>query len=595
MFALEAYGACVASARAPPGAEAGDAVAEDRSARLWAARRGALVATFEGHAASRGAALTCVAFSRDRRRVATAGGPTDAEVHDVSTGRLAFALRGHKGRVAWVRVDRSGARLATASADRTARLWDATDGRALVQFRGHQDAVSCVALDAAGAAAAACGAEGNVLLFPVRAAYRKLGPRAATPVVEAIRSLDNHVYSFRRLAFSPDGSRSASPAPRKSAVPRRPRARSASSSSTTAPSTRSSSLTTARRSSRPRPVAGPLGRGPRCRPRSTGAGRRFVGRAENVVAAAFSGDDARLATASHDGTGRLWDAASGELLLTFTGHADRVSCVGVSPTRVAAACHDGCARVWDATKPVFLKRWRGHGGAAVRCVSFSDHAEKRRLGRRDAARARLGPARASGVPFSPRRDTMALPRSTGRVARGKLDGRRRKVVAARERSGMASLHDALRSGEADADAGLESARGHARAVRALGYSGDGRLLATASGRPDARLAVQAGHLVATLRGHVDRVTCCAVSLDGSRVATASRDRTAAVWSADGRAARVLEGHSRPLWAVAFSGDGRLVATGGADKTVRLWRSTSGEAAVLIRGRRSAAAATFRTA
>jgi WD40 repeat protein len=57
--------------------------------------------------------------------------------------------------------------------------------------------------------------------------------------------------------------------------------------------------------------------------------------------------------------------------------------VSADGARVATACHDGRARVWDATKPVFLKRWRGHGGAAVRCVSFSDHAENVVSGGRD--------------------------------------------------------------------------------------------------------------------------------------------------------------------------------------------------------------------
>ena len=354
----------------------------DGDVRLWSAARTRLE-----RAVRAGAALTCVAFSRDRRRVATAGGPTDAEVHDVSTGRLAFALRGHKGRVAWVAYDARGDRLATASADRTARLWDAADGRALVQFRGHQDAVSCVALDAAGAHAATCGAEGTVLLFPARAAYRKLGPRAATPVVEAIRSLDNHVSSFRRLAFSPDGSALCV-----ACADGKARILDAKKGAIRFVLEHDRAVDAVVFSHDGATIVTAAGRSPVLWDAALDAGRALdrrrttlVGHAENVVAAAFSGDDARLATASHDGTGRLWDAASGELLLTFTGHADRVASVDVSAdgARVATACHDGCARVWDATKPVFLKRWRGHGGAAVRCVSFSDHAENVVSGGRD--------------------------------------------------------------------------------------------------------------------------------------------------------------------------------------------------------------------
>jgi len=76
---------------------------------------------------------------------------------------------------------------------------------------------------------------------------------------------------------------------------------------------------------------------------------------------AFAPDDARLATASFDGTARLWDAATGAPLQTLT-HAPSVSTVRFSAdgARVITAGKDGAARVFDATSGKLVRTLRGH-------------------------------------------------------------------------------------------------------------------------------------------------------------------------------------------------------------------------------------------
>ena len=58
----------------------------------------------------------------------------------------------------------------------------------------------------------------------------------------------------------------------------------------------------------------------------------------------------RLATASADGTARLWDVRTGQPLLTLQGHTQGVYGVAFSPdgTRLATASRDKTARLWDA-------------------------------------------------------------------------------------------------------------------------------------------------------------------------------------------------------------------------------------------------------
>jgi WD40 repeat protein len=62
----------------------------------------------------------------------------------------------------------------------------------------------------------------------------------------------------------------------------------------------------------------------------------------------FSPDGTRLATASGDGTVKIWDSESGEELLTLFGHTGRIFGLVISPdgTRLATAGQDGTSRVY---------------------------------------------------------------------------------------------------------------------------------------------------------------------------------------------------------------------------------------------------------
>jgi WD40 repeat protein len=87
---------------------------------------------------------------------------------------------------------------------------------------------------------------------------------------------------------------------------------------------------------------------------------------------AFSPDGTRLATASTDGTARVWDAASGKEVAVCQGHADQVLFAAFSPegSRLATASPDRTARVWDAASGKELAVLRGHAGP-VRPLAFS--------------------------------------------------------------------------------------------------------------------------------------------------------------------------------------------------------------------------------
>ena len=88
---------------------------------------------------------------------------------------------------------------------------------------------------------------------------------------------------------------------------------------------------------------------------------------------------------SSDETVRLWDAATGRLLKTFTGHMDSVSSVCFSPDgkTIASGSLDRTVRLWDTATGKHLKTLTGHTDS-VMSVSFSPDGTTLASGSRDS-------------------------------------------------------------------------------------------------------------------------------------------------------------------------------------------------------------------
>jgi WD40 repeat protein len=77
----------------------------------------------------------------------------------------------------------------------------------------------------------------------------------------------------------------------------------------------------------------------------------------------------------------------------------------------------------------------------------------------------------------------------------------------------------------------------------------------------------------TLRGHTGSVYSLAWSPDGVLLASGSEDHTIGIWEPlSGKRLAVLEGHTDAVTSVSFSHDWRLLASKSRDGTVRLWRT-----------------------
>lgn len=134
------------------------------------------------------------------------------------------------------------------------------------------------------------------------------------------------------------------------------------------------------------------------------------GHEAGIADLAFSPSGKRLATASRDGSARIWDVLSGAPVATLIGHKDQLTCVGWSPdeSRIVTSSMDNTARIWSVEKSSEIARLDGHNDFVYGC-SFSPDGRSIATGSRAEIRiwnaadgALLQSLRPGGAPvFSP--------------------------------------------------------------------------------------------------------------------------------------------------------------------------------------------------
>ena len=104
--------------------------------------------------------------------------------------------------------------------------------------------------------------------------------------------------------------------------------------------------------------------------------RTLSGHADMVNACAISPDGTWIASASHDGTLKVWDAATGVATATLVGHTDRVWGCAISPDGawIVSASEDRTLRIWDAATGVERATLTGHAGPVNACAVSPDGA-----------------------------------------------------------------------------------------------------------------------------------------------------------------------------------------------------------------------------
>ena len=284
-----------------------------------------------------------------------------------------------------------------------------------------------------------------------------------------------------------------------------------------------------------------------------------------IRSASFSPDDSRIVTAS-DVEVRVWDARTGSALAAFARISNEILSAKFSPdgTRILTVVDRGTPALWDATTGKLLASFAGHRDLG----DTPEHTE---------AHAAAFSADGSLVVTGGADHTAKVwDANTGKLLRT-LEGHRGAVtsvafspddlqIVGASDGQTARLWDA-RTGELQAV--LE---GHTNAIMSVAYSPDSTRVVTASWDDTAKLwDAQTGKFLATLVGHNAPVDSAAFSPDGARVVTVSRDHTAKLWEVStGRLLASFDGHRDDVKSASFSRDGTQIVTASADGTAKIW-------------------------
>ena len=87
----------------------------------------------------------------------------------------------------------------------------------------------------------------------------------------------------------------------------------------------------------------------------------LVGHFNEVLDATYSADGEKIATASSDGTVRVWEAKTGLLIVVLNGHLGAIHSVIFSPDgqRIVTASADNSAHIWDAKTAQHIAELKG--------------------------------------------------------------------------------------------------------------------------------------------------------------------------------------------------------------------------------------------
>ncbi|MFP4004805.1 MAG: WD40 repeat domain-containing protein, partial [Alphaproteobacteria bacterium] len=298
----------------------------------------------------------------------------------------------------------------------------------------------------------------------------------------------------------------------------------------------------------------------------------------HVSTASFSPDGTRLATGHSDGHVRIWQTGTGKLEHTLSGFEYKVVKAVFSPSGAHVA-----AAGWDPAMNRLGKAHLWDAGTGELVCELEGYGgpivDVAFGGGRLVTTGANGQARIwdpeSCKPFR----TLAGPQPPGRPANYGLWGVQAQFSPDRTRLLTLSASRLARLWDVRSGMLLETYAGHRHLVLTANFSPEGGRLFTASVDGTARIwDTEPVNSLNVLKGHgAAEVDQLEFDPSGNHLLTAAKDGSVRLWDArTGALLHVLPGHDDSVRSAAFDGAGTRAVTASSDGAVHVWEVESGE-------------------
>ncbi len=542
--------------------------------------------TLKGHTSN----VTCLAYSPDGKQLVTGSSDNTAKVWDSQSGRELFTLKGHTNRVGSVAFSPDGKRVVSGGGDwpkdneplpGQVKVWDAQTGQELFSLPGHTDAVWSVAFSPDGKRLASGSNDGTVKVWDVQTHQELLTFKGHAGAG------DTRWPGVDCVTFSPDGKRLASVTVGESL-----KIWDAQTGNVLVSSGGRGKVTFSPDGTR-LATAGSV--------RDAQTGKSLLAfKLINSRGMTYSPDGKRLVNTAEGQPVKVFDAQSGEELLSLKPHEDRVGDVAFSPdgTRLAVAGRNGTVEIWDATSSPEARTFGEHKNSGI-SVAFSPDGKRLASASFDKT-VKLWDTKTgkelltfqgqtgglSEVAFSP--DGKHLARGSGANTVKVWDAHTGEEIRTLNGGGQSAVYSpdgkllagidgkGLKLWDAESGRELLSRDGGGASVA---FSPDSKRLASITGKGMVRVwDAQRGQEVLSLKegpgGGNARIV---YSPDGKRLAACGHDGKVKVWDAEtGKELLSPKGHTGGVEGLAFSPDGKRLATQSIFRVLKVWDTETGQ-------------------